>query len=442
VTGWFDPIAWQTWLGSTMGVEISRDRLAAIMLQLGWIAFSLAVAVAIRRATSAWSDRLLERLDPRLRPPGVMRRLRPLVIVAIWWLLVAIGARVAWLLGDPANGLRITSSLLLAWLGAHLVSSLVSDRLAARVVAAIIWLVAALDILGLLPVVSAALDSLAVSIGAVRLSALGVVKGVLLLSVLLWAATAVSRAVQVRVAKIDRLTPSVQVLIGNVSKIALVTLAILIALNAIGIDLTGFAVFSGAIGLGLGFGLQKIVSNLISGVILLLDKSIKPGDVIEIENTFGWITSLGARYVSVRGRDGREYLIPNEDLITHRVTNWTFSSRLVRLDVEFGVAYGTDLRRARQVAIEAAQIPERVLKTPAPLCHVTQFGENAIGLLLRFWIDDATKGVTNVKGDIMLALWDTLKANGIEIPPPRRQVWVKELPGLPASTWPRRDAAE
>jgi small-conductance mechanosensitive channel len=442
VNVWFDPGALQAWLSGTMGVDVAADRLGAIVLQLAWIAVSLAAALALRSATCAWSDRLLERLDPRLRPPGVMRRLRPLVIVTLWWLLVALGGRVAWFLGDPANGLRIASSLLLAWIGAHLVSSLVRDRLAARVIATIIWAVAALDILGLLPVASAALDSLAITVGTVRLSALGAIKGVLLLAALLWGATAASRAVQVRVSKIDRLTPSVQVLIGNVSKIALVTVAIVVALNAVGIDLTGFAVFSGAIGLGLGFGLQKIVSNLVSGVILLLDKSIKPGDVIEIEKTFGWITSLGARYVSVRGRDGKEYLIPNEDLITHRVTNWTYSSRLVRLDVEFGVAYDTDLRRARQVAIEAAQVPERVLKTPAPVCHVTQFGDNAVALLLRFWIEDATRGVTNVKGDVMLSLLDALKTNGIEIPPPQRQVWVKELPGIPANAWPRRDAAE
>jgi small-conductance mechanosensitive channel len=214
-----------------------------------------------------------------------------------------------------------------------------------------------------------------------------------------------------------------------------------IALNAVGIDLTAFAVFSGAIGLGLGFGLQKIVSNLISGVILLLDKSIKPGDVIEIEKTYGWITSLGARYVSVRGRDGREYLIPNEDLITHRVTNWSFSSNLVRLDVPFGVAYDSDLRQVRALAVEAAKLPERVLGTPAPVCHVTEFAESTINLLLRFWIKDPTNGVTNVKGEVMLALWDSFKTHRVDLPPPQRQVWIKELPPIPANQWPRRDQA-
>jgi small-conductance mechanosensitive channel len=441
VRSWLDVTAFQAWLNATMGIGVSRERLAAITLQLGWIALSLVIAVALRRATSARSDRLFERIDPRLRPPRVVRTLRPLVVVALWWLLVVLGSRAAWFFGDPANGLRIASSLLLAWMGAHAVSGLLRDRLAARLIGGIVWAIAALDILGLLDIVAAALDTIGVTLGAVRLSLLTLVKGALLLTVLLWSATALARAVRVRISKIDSLTPSVQVLIGNLLKIGLVTLAVVIALNSIGIDLTAFAVFSGAIGLGLGFGLQKIVSNLISGVILLLDKSIKPGDVIEIEKTYGWITSLGARYVAVRGRDGKEYLIPNEDLITHRVTNWSYSSSLVRLDVPFGVAYDSDLRQVRALAIEAAKIPERVVKVPAPVCHVTEFGESAIQLLLRFWIKDPTNGVVNVKGEVMLALWDAFKANRIELPAPQRQIWIKEPPPTPAAAWKRRDEA-
>src|SRR5471030_1656431 len=188
-----------------------------------------------------------------------------------------------------------------------------------------------------------------------RVSLLGVLKAAIALTLLLWAALALSRLIQLRVAQISSLTPSVQVLITNLLKITLVGLAVVVGLNTVGVDLTGLAVFSGAVGVGVGFGLQKIVSNLVSGIILLLDKSIKPGDVIEIDQTYGWITSLGARYVSVRSRDGKEYLIPNEDLITHRVVNWSFSSPLVRLDVEFGVAYGSDLRAVRALAVAAAQ---------------------------------------------------------------------------------------
>jgi small-conductance mechanosensitive channel len=438
--GWFDPTAWQVWLGGNFGLEVSREMLLAIALQLAVILAAYALALAARGLTCRWTDRLVERLDPRLRPPRVMAALRPLVTIALWWLLVLLATRVAWLFGEGANVLRIASSLLLAWIVIHATSSLVRDPFVARLVATITWIIAALDILGLLDVAATALDTLALTLGTVRISLLTVVKGALLLAVLLWAATAAAHVVRVRISRVGTLTPSVQVLIGNLLKITLVTIAVIVALNSVGIDLTAFAVFSGAIGLGLGFGLQKIVSNLVSGVILLVDKSIKPGDVIEIEKTFGWITSLGARYVSVRGRDGKEYLIPNEDLITHRVTNWSYSSRLVRIDVEFGVAYGTDLHRARAVAVEAAKRPKRALKEPAPVCHVTQFGDSAIQLVLRFWIDDPTSGVTNIKGEVMLALWEALRDAGIEIPVPQRELVIKHWPAVVAA--PERRAAE
>ena len=166
--------------------------------------------------------------------------------------------------------------------------------------------------------------------------------GPVLLAVLLWGALALSSLLERRIRAWQDLTPSVQVLLGKLLKITLLTVAFLLALHRVGIDLTALAVFSGAVGLGLGFGLQKVFSNLISGIILLLDKSIKPGDVIELGPTFGWIQSLGARYVSVVTRDGKEYLIPNEDLITQPVVNWSYSDQLVRMEATVGVAYSSD----------------------------------------------------------------------------------------------------
>ena len=179
------------------------------------------------------------------------------------------------------------------------------------------WTVAALNILDLLLPAMALLDSIGFTVENFRVSALTVIKGMALLALLLWLATAASRILDQRIHTLPNLTPSVQVLLGKTLKIVLIVVAIVVTLSSIGIDLSAFALFGGAIGVGLGFGLQKVVSNLFSGVILLLDKSIKPGDVIELGSTFGWISSLGARYVSVVTRDGKEYLVPNEDLITH-----------------------------------------------------------------------------------------------------------------------------
>ena len=180
------------------------------------------------------------------------------------------------------------------------------------------------------------------------------------------------------------------------------------------------------------FGLQKVVSNLVSGIIILLDKSIKPGDVISLGETFGWINSLGARYVSVVTRDGKEYLIPNEDLITGQVVNWSHSNAYVRLDIHFGTAYHDDPHKVRQIAIEAAQSVDRVLSFKPPVCHIVGFGDSSVDYILRFWIEDPTGGLTNIRGNVYLALWDAFQAHEISIPFPQREVTV--LPGSKLQT--------
>jgi small-conductance mechanosensitive channel len=192
-------------------------------------------------------------------------------------------------------------------------------------------------------------------------------------------------------------------------------------LNAVGFDLTSLTILSGAIGLGIGFGLQKVVSNLVFGVILPLDKSIKPGDVISLGETFGWISGLNARYVSVVTRDGKEYLIPNEDPITGQVVDRSCTDRLARLDLQFGVSCESDPHEVRRIARAAAGSVKRVAQTPTPVRHIIGFGDSSIDFVLRFWISDPSGGLTNVRGDIYLALWDAFKAAGISIPFPQRE---------------------
>jgi len=205
-------------------------------------------------------------------------------------------------------------------------------------------------------------------------------------------------------------------------RIALITVALLAVVGSLGIDLTALTVFSGAVGVGIGFGLQKVVSNFVSGVIILMDKSIKPGDVISLGETFGWIRLLRGRYVSVVTRDGREYLIPNDDFITGQVVNWSFTDKLVRLDVPFGVSYGSDPHDVRKIAVAACAGVSRVANDPLPVCHLTAFGDSSLDFLLRFWIADPEQGLTNIRGAVMLALWDGFKENGIDIPFPHRHV--------------------
>ncbi|MGX5843027.1 mechanosensitive ion channel family protein [Mesorhizobium sp. ArgA1] len=322
--------------------------------------------------------------------------------------------------------LHVALLLSLAWLFATVLSRIIRNRLVARTLGWLAWIYAALVILGVSNEAAAFLDSLAIPLGAVRLSALMVLKAALLLIATVWLAVVAGNYIDERVRLSEELTPSIRVLVGKVAKIGLVLVAGAVALSAVGLDLTALTVFSGAVGVGLAFGLQKVVSNFVSGVIILLDKSIKPGDTISLEGTFGWIRELRARFVSVVTRDGREFLIPNEDFITQRVINWSFSDNLVRLDVNFGVSYDADPHKVSELAIEAAISVGRVEADRRPVCWLTDFGDSSLNFVLRFWIRDPQQGLTNVRGKVLLALWDTFKANGISIPYPHREIIMKE----------------
>ncbi|HKD76763.1 MAG TPA: mechanosensitive ion channel domain-containing protein, partial [Ktedonobacterales bacterium] len=262
----------------------------------------------------------------------------PIAWLALLWLSVLMALQAA--LAHPI--MTIVVNLLTAWVVIRLSASLVRDPVWSRFVTLVVWTITALNILGLLDPAMAMLDKAAVTLGGLRISALTVVKAMLSLAVLLWVATAASRLLERRITSLPNLTPSLQVLIVKLLKISLVIIAVVVALRTVGIDLTAFAVFTGAVGVGVGFGLQKAVSNFISGLSILIDKSIKPGDVISLGDTYGWVSALGARYVSVVTRDATEYLIPNEELITERVINWSHSNAEVRLKLPVGISYGAD----------------------------------------------------------------------------------------------------
>ncbi len=210
----------------------------------------------------------------------------------------------------------------------------------------------------------------------------------------------------------------------------LFSLCVVIAFHYLGIDLTVFALFSGALGLGLGFGLQKVFANLVSGFIILADKSIKPGDVIQLGDKYGWINFLGSRYVSVVTRDGTEHLIPNENLITGEVINWSYSQNLVRLHVPAGVAYGSDLEKARELMMAAAADTLRVLKDPKPACLLVGFGDSTVNLEVRVWINDPQNGIASVKSDIFWGIWQRFREHGIELPFAQRDVHLKSIPEI------------
>jgi small-conductance mechanosensitive channel len=316
--------------------------------------------------------------------------------------------------------LLVAIKLTTAWFLINILTSVIRNQFANRIVTISIWTITALSILQLLEPVTATLDAPAVTlmVGGLRITPLLVLKTTALLLITLWVATASSNFIDRRVQGFTDLTPSIQVLISKLIRILLITLAVVIALNSMGIDLSVLALFSGAVGVGLGFGLQKIVSNLVSGIILLADKSIKPGDVISVGDQIGRVGVMGARYTSVDTRDGREYLIPNEDFITQRVANWSYSSDLVRLTVNFNTTYDSDPRKVMDIAVAAALGTDRVIKKPTPCCMVAAFGASAVEYEMWFWILDPAAGITNVKSDVLLALWDALKQPDARLPKP------------------------
>ncbi|MBZ0122277.1 MAG: mechanosensitive ion channel, partial [Roseovarius sp.] len=357
------------------------------------------------------------------------RRLRLVFFVAMIWPLVWTMREVTW----PSRSylLVFVAQLALAWLVIAIVTRLIANGFARSVVRYVGWTWVTLAILGLTDEAQSLLDSAAIEAGDMHLSLWVILQAMAAIVALTIAARFVSMTTAARIRRNAEISPSMQVLAIKFLQVVLYGAAFFIGLKVVGVDLTGLAVLSGAIGVGLGFGLQKVVSNLVSGIIILLDKSIKPGDVISLGDTFGWINSLGARYVSITTRDGREYLIPNEDLITGQVVNWSHSNDFVRLDVYFGTAYHDDPHEVRRIAIEAAQSVERVLSFKRPVCHIVGFGDSSVDYILRFWISDPTGGLTNIRGNVYLALWDAFRENGISIPFPQREVRLLEDDAAP-----------
>ncbi len=344
----------------------------------------------------------------------------------IFFILLLVVERSGLLLITPSPArsylVSVAASLATAWVVIVLLTGVIKNQFVTRIVAVLAWTLAALSIVGLLAPTMAALDSVGIVVGGLRITPLLVIKTTILLLLTLWAANALSDFLERRVQTSADLTPSIQVLLGKVIRLLLLTFAVLIVLSTVGIDFSALAFFSGAIGVGVGFGLQKIVSNLVSGIILLADKSIKPGDVITVGDHFGWVTTMGARYTSVNTRDGREFLVPNEDFITQKVINWSYSSEDIQVELKFGVSYDSDPHKVREFALAACQGVPRVLQTPEPVCHLIGFGDSSLDFCLRFWISDPANGITNVRGLVMLNLWDTFKREGVDIPYPVRDL--------------------
>jgi len=322
--------------------------------------------------------------------------------------------------------LSIVLNLSVAWVVIRSATSIILDRFWSRLIAALIWSIAALNIIGILDETISILEGIGFQFGEVQLTLLSIIKAAVILITLVKSVNWFSTYLDKKLLTVPEIMPSTRLMITKSVNITLLFMVSLIALNSIGINLTALTLFSGAIGVGIGFGLQKIVGNFVSGLILLSDKSIKPGDVVQLADVYGSIKNMGGRYVSVVTRDEKEYLIPNEDLITQQVINWSYSSKKIRIRVPIGISYQADPHEVIRLMVKRMGAIKRILTDPPPACLLVGFGDSSVDLQLRFWIDDPQNGVANVTSEVLLKIWDTLKENGIEIPFPQRDIHIDD----------------
>lgn len=269
-------------------------------------------------------------------------------------------------------------------------------------------------------------DDFSFKIGETRFSLYLIIKSAITVIMLFWLTGIFSELGESRIKNIKGIKPSNKAIITKVFQIFVYFFGFIIGLDVLGIDLTTLAIFSGAIGIGIGFGLQKITSNFISGLILLFEKSIENDDLVELaDGTYGLVRHTRARYTLVETFDGKEVMIPNEDFITNRVTNCTYSNNKGRVEINIGVSYDSDIEKAMEIILESAKNHPRCVDEPKPNCFLTEFADSSVNFLLFFWVDDVKEGRFEPKSDVMRTIWKKFKENDITIPYPQRDIHIK-----------------
>ncbi|MHB1592129.1 MAG: mechanosensitive ion channel family protein [Sulfuricella sp.] len=407
-------------------IDFFSDLKETTMLwQLAVLGFSLILAWSLNRLLRSHLPKSEGAIKVSLG--GVSRVAFPLLAL----LLVVIGKTVLknW---HSVNLLNIATSLLLAMALVRLTVYALRKIFAPsgwlhsseRFIAMAIWIGLALHLTGFLPEILDALDDLSFHIGKQKISLLTILSGTLSVLVTVLAAMWLGRVLENRVMAAENLDMNLRVVLSKLTRAILVVLGILVALPLAGIDITVLSVFGGALGIGIGFGLQKIASNYVSGFIILIDRSIHPGDVLTVDNRFGTVSRLTARYLVLRSGDGTEAIIPNETMITSTVINYSYSNREMSVGIPVQVSYQSDLDQAMTLMRQAAENHPRVLKNPSPKTFLKAFGENGINLEMSIWINDPEQGQLNLKSDINLEIWRKFQEAGIEIPYPQRDVRI------------------
>jgi len=399
------------------------------------------IAVAGTQVVRAWHKR---QISAGTEPSAWARVVEGAVNIAPYFIALVVLAVVRWALrlvdmhtAVMDTALQLTIALVIVRFGVYLLRLAVGsanwvneweNRLTF-----LIWLFVSFELMGWFNLAERSLDEIDLIPGKAEFSLWALLKGIVVVSAFAVVTTLVARTIERRIMKIEALAVSTRIGISKFAYFFLVGVGILLGINAAGVDITTLNVLTGAIGLGLGFGLQAIASNFVSGFVLLMDKSIKPGDVISFTGhtgtsteNFGWVQELRGRYVVVRDRDGVETLVPNQNLITNSVINWSYSDQRVRLRLPVMVSYDDDPEYALQALLEATAHHPRILRDPGPVTRLMSFEDYGMRLEVRFWIADPMNGVNNVRSDVNRAIWKLFKQRGIKIPVAQRELRMLE----------------
>ncbi len=405
-------------------------------VQLGVLAFGFSVAWVVARLIRGRIPGDLEPGALKIGAGGVQRLLIPLLALVFIWL-----GKVACATWQPVPILSVAVLLVAAfavirltlYLTRHLFPSSPLLKASERAIAFTVWAVAALYLTGLLPEISAALDDISFVFSGKKITMLLVMQAMLSLLLTLFIALSLSIVVENRVMKAKSLDTSMRVFAGKLVRALAFVIAFLIALPLLGIDITALSVFGGALGVGLGLGLQKIASNYVSGFVILLDRSIRPGDLVTINDRHGVVSDIRARYTVVRGLDGTEAIIPNDSIIGNMLLNHTYTDRVVAVKATVSVSFQSDLEKALALLLAAGTSQTRVLETPPPAVFIKSIGDNGIDLELTVWIRDAEDGQGSLRSGIYLDVLRAFRREGIDIPYPQREIRMMPLAGVVAT---------
>lgn len=411
--------AWQELLGDlSSALVIWQLAVIVVSLLLAWSVNGLLRAYVMRHAPETW----------KIGIGGINRVLFPLSSLAF----IYIGQLCLHYWQQHTSLLLLASKLLLAMAAIRLAVYAMRYifapggwvRAMENLISTIVWLILALHLTGLWPDLLLALEDISFKVGKHPVTLLLIIQALITILVTLVIALWISRMLENKLMRTGQINMNVRVVLSKLVRIIFLVLAILMSLSAVGLDITLLSVFGGAVGVGLGFGLQKIASNYVSGFIILLDDSMNIGDVITVDGHYGIVSELRSRYMVLRKLDGTQVVIPHEILISNAVINHSFIDRNARIQMPVQVSYESSLELALSVMLEVANRHARVLEDPAPAALVKGFGESGIDLQLSFWIPDPEEGSAALQSEIYLEIWQAFQKNAISIPYPQREIRI------------------